>query len=139
MPNAAIRPTPLVLRQLRGKACSSRWACRCLGALAFRPLDLNFPGVWRPTTHPATAIKLFDRALVLSSGDIFTLWCSVLALSWLGDTETAIERAQRAPQLSPFDPQKFLAYNALAIPYVQTQRYGEAHDAARRSVQLNHA
>jgi tetratricopeptide (TPR) repeat protein len=92
-----------------------------------------------PTTHPATAIKLFDRALVLSSGDIFTLWCSALALSWLGDTETAIERAQRALQLSPFDPQKFLAYNALAIPYVQTQRYGEAHDAARRSVQLNHA
>jgi TolB-like protein/cytochrome c-type biogenesis protein CcmH/NrfG len=86
---------------------------------------------------PATAVKLFDRALALSSSDIFTLWCSALALSWLGDTETAIERAQRALQLSPFDPQNFLAYNALAISYVQTRRYGEAHDAARRSVQLS--
>ena len=86
---------------------------------------------------PATARKLFDRALALSSCDIFTLWCSGLALSWLGETDTAIERALRALQLSPFDPLNFLAYNTLAISYFQTRRYGEAYEAARRSVQLS--
>jgi tetratricopeptide (TPR) repeat protein len=86
---------------------------------------------------PATAHKLFDRALALSSSDIFTLWCSGLALSWIGEANTAIERAQRALQLSPFDPLNFLAYNTLAISYFQTRRYGEAYEAARRSVQLS--
>jgi len=85
----------------------------------------------------ANAIKLFDRALTLSSSDIFTLWCSSIVLAFMGRTETAIERAQRALQLSPFDPFNFLAYNALAISYFHTRRYGEAYDAARRSVQLN--
>ena len=85
----------------------------------------------------ANAIKLFDRALALSSSEMFTLWCSSIALAFMGQTATAIERAQRALQLSPFDQFNFLAYNALAISYLHTQRYGEAYDAARRSVQLN--
>jgi TolB-like protein/Flp pilus assembly protein TadD len=85
----------------------------------------------------ATAVRLFDRALALSNSDVFTLWCSGLALSWMGQTGTAIERAQRALQLSPFDPLNFLAYNALAISYFQTRRYGEVYEAARRSVQLS--
>jgi TolB-like protein/Tfp pilus assembly protein PilF len=84
-----------------------------------------------------SAIKLFDRALALSSSEIFTLWCSGIALAFMGQTEIAIERAQRALQLSPFDPFNFLAYNALAISYLHAQRYGEAYDAARRSIQLN--
>jgi len=85
----------------------------------------------------ATAIKLLDRALALSNSNIFALWCSAIALSWMGVTQTAIERAQRALQLSPFDPLNYLAYNALAISYFQTGRFGEAYDAPRRSVQLN--
>jgi TolB-like protein/cytochrome c-type biogenesis protein CcmH/NrfG len=85
----------------------------------------------------ATAVRLFDRALALSSSDFSTLWSSALALAWMGKTDTAIERAQRALQLSPYDPLNFLAYNALAISYVQSERYGEAHEAARRSVQLS--
>jgi adenylate cyclase len=84
-----------------------------------------------------TALKLFDRALALSNSNIFALWCSAIALSWMGDTQIAIERAQRALQLSPFDPLNYLAYNALAISYFQLGRYREAYDAARRSVQLN--
>jgi len=85
----------------------------------------------------ATARELFDRALELSPCDIFTLWCSAIALSWMGETEVSIERAQRALQLSPFDPLNYLAYNALAISHFQTARYQDAFDAARRSVQLS--
>jgi len=60
-----------------------------------------------------------------------------LALSWLGETDAAIGFAQRALQLSPFDPFNFLAYNTLAISYFQTRRYNEAHEAAKRSVQMS--
>ncbi|ODT18820.1 MAG: hypothetical protein ABS54_15870 [Hyphomicrobium sp. SCN 65-11] len=85
----------------------------------------------------ATARKLFDRALALSPCDIFTLWCSAIALSWMGETKVSIERAERALQLSPFDPLNYLAYNALAISHFQTGRYQEAYDSARRSVLLS--
>lgn len=83
------------------------------------------------------ARQLFDRALELSSSDIFTLWCSSIAQSWWGETDLAIERAQRALQLSPFDPLNYLAYNALAISYFSLGRYGEAYEAARRSVHMS--
>jgi len=85
----------------------------------------------------ATAYRLFDRALNLSSNDIFTLWFSANALAFRAEAETAIERAQRALQLSPFDPLNFLAYNALATSYLVGRRVGEAHEASRRSLELN--
>ena len=85
----------------------------------------------------ATALNVFDSALALSNSNIFALSCSALILSWLGQTDLAIERAQRALRLSPFDSLNYLSYNALAISYFCTQRNEEALDAARRSVQIN--
>jgi TolB-like protein len=85
----------------------------------------------------ATALNVFDNALALSNSNIFALSCSALILSWLGQTDLAIERAQRALRLSPFDSLNYLSYNALAISYFCTQRNEEALDAARRSVQIN--
>jgi TolB-like protein len=85
----------------------------------------------------ATALDVFDRALTLSNSNIFALHCSGLILSFMGETELAIERAQRALRLSPFDFLNYLSYNALAISYFCMERYEESHDAARRSVQLN--
>lgn len=85
----------------------------------------------------ATARELFDRALALSNSGSFVLCSSALTLSWWGEPGTAIERAQRALRLSPFDFLNYLAYNALAISYLQLERFAEAHDAARRSVQIN--
>jgi TolB-like protein len=84
-----------------------------------------------------TALNVFDRALALSNSNIFALNCSALILSLMGETEPAIERAQRALRLSPFDSVNYLSNNALAIAYFLTGRHQEAHDAARRSVQLN--
>ena len=86
---------------------------------------------------PATAFTIFDRALELSNSNIFALSCSALILSLLGRTEPAIERAQRAIRLSPFNSLNYLAYNAIAISCFVTGNYAASRDAARLSVQLN--
>src|SRR5262249_20427473 len=85
----------------------------------------------------ASAINAFEQALALSNSNIFALCCSALVLSFMGRTELANERAQRALRLSPFDSLNWLSYNALAISYFTTGRYEESCDAARRSVQSN--
>jgi TolB-like protein len=85
----------------------------------------------------ATALDVFDRALTLSNSNIFALSCSALILSFMGKTELAIERAQGALRLSPFDFLNYLSYNALAVSHFVTKRYEQSHDAARRSIQLN--
>jgi TolB-like protein/Tfp pilus assembly protein PilF len=85
----------------------------------------------------ATALTLFDRALALSNSNAFPLCFSAITLSWMGKTNLAVERAQRALRLNPFDSLNHLSYNALAISYFQTGRFEEARDVARCSVQLN--
>ncbi|MBN8987628.1 MAG: winged helix-turn-helix domain-containing protein [Rhizobiales bacterium] len=81
--------------------------------------------------------KLFDRALALSRSDMFTLLFSSIAASWLGDGDVAVERANRALKLSPFDPLNYLAFNAIGIAGISGGRYGEAHEAATRSIRIN--
>jgi len=83
------------------------------------------------------AQELFERALTLSNSNALSLSCSALALSWQGKTAVAIDRAERALRLSPFDPLNYLAYNALAISYFHLKDFERARDAARRSVKSN--
>jgi TolB-like protein/class 3 adenylate cyclase/Tfp pilus assembly protein PilF len=85
----------------------------------------------------ATGLSLFNRALAISNSNLFALCCSALILSFAGQFELAIERAQRALRLSPFDSLNYLSNNALVVAYLCTGRSAEAHDAARASVQLN--
>jgi adenylate cyclase len=85
----------------------------------------------------ATALNLFDRALALSNSNVFALGCSAVTLAWMGKTEPAIERAQRALRLSPFDPLNVRPHDALAIAYFHTKRYDEAADAARSAIEFN--
>jgi TolB-like protein len=85
----------------------------------------------------AAALMVFERALTLSNSNIFALCCSALVLSFMGRTELAIERARLAIRLSPFDSLNYLSYNAIAIACFCAGRFEEAHEAARRSVQLN--
>lgn len=84
-----------------------------------------------------TALQAFDRALALSSSNFFALCSSAVALSWMGATGPAIDRASRALRLSPFDPLNYLSFNALAISHLHLGQFVEAHKAATRSVQLN--
>lgn len=83
------------------------------------------------------ALALFERALGLSDSNFFALSSSALVLSWLGDTATALERSGRALRLSPFDRLNYLSLNARAISYFHLRQFEQAHDAAKRSVELN--
>jgi tetratricopeptide (TPR) repeat protein len=93
--------------------------------------------IWFDEHDTERAMELFDRALVLSSSNVFALCCSSVALSWMGKSEIAIDRAHRALRLSPFDSLNYLAYNALAISFFHTHRFEEARNAARHSVDVN--
>jgi TolB-like protein/Tfp pilus assembly protein PilF len=93
--------------------------------------------IWFDDHDSATALDLFDRAMALSNSSIFALCCSAAPLAWMGKTELAIEHARRAIRLSPFDSMNFLSYDALALSYLQTERYDEALDAARRAAACN--
>ena len=85
----------------------------------------------------ATGINLFERALRLSSSNIFALSCSALILAIQGDMESAMERAERALRLSPFNSLNYLSNNALVVAHFCNGRYEEAHQAGRRSVRIN--
>ena len=61
----------------------------------------------------------------------------MLALSWMGTADVAVDRAERALRQSPFDPPNYLSYNALAISYLHTRRFAQAYEVATRSVGLN--
>ncbi|HEX9070968.1 MAG TPA: transcriptional regulator, partial [Pseudolabrys sp.] len=84
-----------------------------------------------------TALKLFDRALALSNSNMFALSGSAITLAWMGKTELATERAQRALRLSPFDSLNWWPYQSLAVVYFHTHRYADAVDAARSAINSN--
>jgi len=101
-------------------------------ALAIAALVLAYDG-----HDTATALKIFDRALELSNCSIFVLCWNAAILAWTGKTELAIERAQLALSLGPFDSLRWRANHALAIAYFHGQRYGDAADAARSVIDVN--
>ncbi len=85
----------------------------------------------------ATALDLFNRALTVSNSNVFAFSCSALVFAWMGKVDLAIERAQLALRLSPFDPMNFMPLNALAIANFHAKRYQAAADAARRAIDVN--
>ena len=84
----------------------------------------------------ATALDLFDRALALSSSNLFALCSSALTLSWLGKATVAVTTA-RDTHLSPFDPLNYLSLNAQSISYFHLEQFERSYEVARRSVELN--
>jgi TolB-like protein len=93
--------------------------------------------IWFDQHDTATAFDLFDRALAISNSNVVALCTSAVALAWTGKSELAIERAQRALKLSPFDALNYLSYQALAGANFHLERYDEAHVSARRAVEFN--
>jgi len=85
----------------------------------------------------ATALRLFDRALELSNSNIFALSFSAIILAWMGKTELAVERAERALRLSPFDFYNWRVHHALAIVHFCRGRYADALNAAHSAVHAN--
>lgn len=101
-------------------------------ALAIAALVLAYDG-----HDTVTALKVFDRALELSNCNIFVLCWNAAILAWMGKTELAIERAQLALRLGPFDPMIWRANHALAVAYFHGRRYSDAADAARSVIDVN--
>jgi tetratricopeptide (TPR) repeat protein len=80
---------------------------------------------------------VFDRALELSNCNIFVLCWNAAILAWTGRTALAIERAQLALRLGPFDSLRWRANHALAVAYFHDKRYSDAADAARNAIDVN--
>jgi len=93
--------------------------------------------IWFDEHDFTTAFDLFDRSLAISNSNVVALCTSAVALAWSGKNELAIERAQRALKLSPFDSLNYLSYQALAGANFNLKRYDEAYVSARRAVEFN--
>jgi adenylate cyclase len=81
------------------------------------------------------ALQAFDRALTISPSSSFTLFFGAVAAAWAGAAERAIDWAERALRVSPFDRLCYLAHGAIAIGQFQFGGYEKAADAARLAVQ----
>jgi adenylate cyclase len=84
-----------------------------------------------------TAITAFDRSFALSSSSALALGFSSIVRAWMGDDAIAVDHANRALRLSPFDPLIYLPYVGLAYAHFATCRFEEAAAAARLASQSN--
>ena len=81
----------------------------------------------------ATAFEAFEQALAISPSSSFALFFGSAALAYAGEAERAIDWAERALRISPFDRLNYASYHALAIGHFLRGRYDEAAHAARRA------
>lgn len=93
--------------------------------------------IWFDGHDVTTAFELFDRALAASNSNVVALSNSAFVLAWMGNYELAIERAQRAIKLSPFDTSN--SDLALAVAYFHIENYEKSKEAAQRAVEANSA
>lgn len=84
-----------------------------------------------------SATGAFDRSFALSSSSALALGFSSIVRAWKGDDATAVEQAERAIRLSPFDPLLYLPYVGLAYAHFAAGRFEEAAAAAGRASQSN--
>src|SRR5438128_2587657 len=63
------------------------------------------------------ALTAFDRSFALSSSSALALGFSSIVRAWKGDDAIAVEQANRALRLSPFDPLVILPYVGLAYAH----------------------
>jgi adenylate cyclase len=84
-----------------------------------------------------TATDAFDRSFALSSSSALALGFSSIVRAWRGDDATAVDHAERAIRLSPFDPLLYVPYIGLAYAHFAAGRFVEAAAAAGRASQSN--
>jgi TolB-like protein len=93
--------------------------------------------IWFDGEDNEAALDLFDRALAIGPSDIFALSCSAVALAWMGETDLAVERAEQALRLSPFDSLSYMSYDALSVAHFHAERFEKAREAAQRASESN--
>jgi TolB-like protein len=84
-----------------------------------------------------TAVTAFDRSFALSGSSALALGFSSIVRAWRGDDAIAVEQANRALRLSPFDPLVQLPYVGLAYTHFAAGRFEEAVAAASLATQSN--
>ena len=84
-----------------------------------------------------TALTAFDRSFALSNSLAPALGFSSLVRAWKGDDAIAVEQANRALRLSPFDPYIWLPYIGLAYAHFSAGRFEETVAAANLATQSN--
>ena len=102
-------------------------AALAIGAFVIAVIELDFE----------TATAAFDRAFALSSSSALALGFSSIVRAWRGDDAMAIDDAERAIRLSPFDPLLYLPYVGLAYAHFAAGRFEEAAAAASLASQSN--
>jgi TolB-like protein/tetratricopeptide (TPR) repeat protein len=85
----------------------------------------------------AAAFAAFEAALAISPSTALTYICGSVILGWTGEAERAIDWAERARRLSPFDPWTFAACHAFTLGHFHRGRYEEAAAAAYKAIQSN--
>jgi TolB-like protein/class 3 adenylate cyclase len=83
------------------------------------------------------ALTAFDRSFALSSSSALALGYSSIVRAWKGDDAIAVEQANRAFRLSPFDPLIYLPYVGLAYAHFAAGRFEETVAAASLATQSN--
>jgi TolB-like protein/Tfp pilus assembly protein PilF len=90
------------------------------------------------TEHDQTTARAaFDRAATISPSNAFVLGFGSVVLAFTGQAELAIEWAERALRLSPFDPLRHLPFNAMAMAHFTRGRYELAAAASRNAIESN--
>jgi adenylate cyclase len=84
-----------------------------------------------------SALDAFGRSLYLSPSSALALILSAATRAWRGESAIAIEQAELALRLSPFDPLRNTGHMAIAIAHFVAGRFEESAAAANRSVQAN--
>src|SRR5260370_35007378 len=84
-----------------------------------------------------TAFTAFDRSFALSGSSALALGFSSIGRPWKGDDAIAVEQANRALRLSPFDPWLYMPYIGLAYAHFAAGRFEETVAAASLATQSN--
>jgi adenylate cyclase len=83
----------------------------------------------------AAAFAAFEASLAVSPSLAVTYIMGSVILSFGGDSERAIEWAERSLRLSPFDPWRSSAWVAMSTAHFKLGQYEEAMAAGRKAVQ----
>jgi adenylate cyclase len=85
----------------------------------------------------STATAAFDRSFALSNSCALALGFSSIVRAWQGDDVMAVDHAQRAIRLSPYDPLLYIPYIGLAYAHFAEGRFVDAAAAAARASESN--
>jgi adenylate cyclase len=85
----------------------------------------------------STATAAFDRSFALSNSCALALGFSSIVRAWQGEDVVAIDHAQRAIRLSPYDPLLYIPYIGLAYAHFAAGRFTDAAAAAARASESN--